>query len=81
MQVLKFLLTAYYFIANWIDNLIIIHWKVPIYSCLWPVSFNISFKKEFNNNSGNKEQAFYFVEDDWDRESNWINNYTHFFDL
>lgn len=29
------------------------------------VSFNISFKKELNN-SGNKEQAFYRVEDDWD---------------
>lgn len=33
------------------------------------VSFNIIFK--FNNNSGNKEQAFHFVEDDWERESNW----------
>lgn len=69
MQVLKFLLTAYYFGVNWIDNLIIIQWKVPIYSCLWPVSLNISFKKEINNGSDNKEQAFHFAEDDWDGES------------
>lgn len=30
------------------------------------VSFNISFKKEFNNNGVNKEQAFYFVANDGD---------------
>lgn len=74
MQVLKFLLTAYYFNVNWTDNLIIIQWKVPIYSCLWPVSLNIGFKKEINNGSDNKEQAFYFAEDDWDGGIHWKPN-------
>lgn len=43
------------------------------------VSFNISFKKEFNNNGGNKEQAFYFEASDGYGGIQLKNCYTQYF--